>query len=113
MHTGTITSWTWGAVLGGLMAFGLAYNGLVGWLERHGYDHGYTALLVVGGVGVTVLASAILIGWSDALRVLACFAASGTPMVIGSVWRYATERTEEEKALLNAAREELHGGDAA
>ena len=53
-------SWvTMGAVLLGLLVFGLLYNWLVGWLEANGHDRGYTAFLVVGGTAVTLVGAAL------------------------------------------------------
>lgn len=38
----------------GLLVFGVIYNLVVGWMERNGYDEGYTAIMVVVGVLVTL-----------------------------------------------------------
>ena len=92
-------------VLGLLFLFGAAYNLLVAWLEHKGYDEGYTSLLVVGGVLVTLAASALLVGWYNALLVLLCFAASGLPMILGSLARYARAR----RAALDHALAEIKG----
>jgi flagellar biogenesis protein FliO len=68
-----------------LLAFGLAYNWLVARAERAVPDHGYTAVWVIGGVLITVLATIPLIGWQNALTVLAAFGASGLVMTLGSI----------------------------
>ena len=93
----------WGvisSVFGMLFAFGFAYNLVVAWMERHGYDEGYTAILVVFGVLVTLGGVAILDARS-ALIALAAFAASGFWMVVGSISRYAQARGSDQRDLVN------------
>lgn len=90
-----------GVVYGGLFAVGAAYNALVAWLERHGYDEGYTAILVVIGTLITLTGVAVLC-WEAALLALGAFAASGFWMVVGSWWRYAQARKRSQEL----AREE-------
>jgi len=68
------------AVLAALVLFGLAYNWLIGRIESAVPDHGYTAIWVIGGVLVTVLATVPIIGWTAVLTVLGAFAASGLIM---------------------------------
>lgn len=83
----------------GLFVFGVAYDALVAALESRGYHEGYVALLVVGGCAVTVAASAFMIGNEAALKVFGCFAASGAPMVFGSMRRHARKRRlDKERA---------------
>ena len=79
------------SLLFGLVMFGLAYNGLVQALGER--KEGYTGLLVVGGVLVTLLAVAIL-AWQIALLMLVAFAASGTPMLIGDIGRHIWRRDQ-------------------
>lgn len=79
-----------------LFIFGIAYNYLVGWLERTGHDRGYTAYLVIAGTLVTLLLAIPIIGFFAFLIVLACFAFSGLPMVIGSSARSSNKRLEDE-----------------
>lgn len=87
-----------------LLLFGLAYNWLTAWLEQTGRNKGYTAFLVVVGTLVTVLATIPLIGFTNALVVLGAFVFSGSPMILGSIWRYMNERAEEEGGtVLDAA----------
>jgi len=95
--------WDLVAVMTGLLLFGIVYNAFVAWLERRGHDQGYTALLVVAGTLVTLLGAAVIIGLEDALVVLACFAASGLPMIVGSIARHVQERAkmwDEAKRIL-------------
>jgi len=81
----------------GLFAFGVAYNWLVIQLNRRGYDDGYTWLLVVVGVGVTVLAAGFTIGWLAVLVLLVYFAASGLPMALGNIYRHVKARRAEQE----------------
>jgi hypothetical protein len=84
-------------VLIGLFMTGWAYNSLIEYLSDR--IHGYTALTVVAGVLVTIGGMA-LVDWRAAAIALACFAASGTPMVIGDIARTVRRR---EKAIRIAA----------
>lgn len=91
----------WGkvaAVYGSLFVLGFAYNALVAWLEKMGYDEGYTALLVVFGTLLTLTGVAVL-SWRWAMVTLGAFAASGFWMVVGSWWRYARARRHAQDAL--------------
>ena len=83
------------ALYGGLFVFGSAYNAIVGRLESNGLDEGYTSDLVVGGVLVTVAATAPLVGYRRAALVLGAFVASGLPMSIGAKIRYRRMRERE------------------
>ena len=100
-----------GYVLVGLLLFGLAYNSFVAFLENRHHDQGYTAVLVAVGVFVTVAATALLIPVNDVLIVLLAFAASGTPMFVGSIWRHVQRREAEARELLGLAKELLNDGD--
>ena len=91
-----------------LFSFGVAFNQMVTWLEFQDWEEGATALLVVFGVGYTILAISVLIGNFDVL--LWGFAASGTPMVVGSWIRYARQRAQERKGAHDCAMENLHNG---
>jgi membrane protein DedA with SNARE-associated domain len=92
-----------------LFVFGIVYNWVVGWLERKGYDRGYTALLVVLGVGVTVALSGFLIGMQATLLVTACFVASGLPMIVGSIVRYVDTRSGGERVVDRVLQKRLEG----
>lgn len=86
-----------GGVIGGLALFGLIYNALVEDFERRGWAMGYTAFLVVLGTLFTLAGAGLLIGWRNAAKVLACFGASGFPMIVGSVGRYVREREQDQR----------------
>lgn len=90
-----------------LFVFGVGYNELVAFLERQGYDRGYTALLVVGGVLVTLLGVAVLIGFEAAAVVFGSFVASGMPMIVGSMQREARKRKEDEDRAYDQAKKLL------
>lgn len=88
-----------------LLLFGIGFNIFVAWLERHGYSKGFVSLLVLAGVVVTVGMTAV-ISLAFALVTAGAFVASGTPMIIGSVWRHVRER---EKYIAALKREAWHG----
>jgi hypothetical protein len=90
-----------------LHLFGWVYNELVAWMERNGYDEGYTALLVVGGVLATLAGLAILRGLESAVYVALLFVASGTPMIIGSMARHARRRAKDEQKARDDVRKSL------
>lgn len=91
------------AVLLGLLLFGIGYNAFVSWAERRGYTEGFLSLIVAFGVFVTLCGVAIL-SIHAALLTLGAFAATGTPMIIGSILRYLKARETAKRAML----EELH-----
>ena len=91
------------ALVFGLIMFGAAYNSFVNWLGERG--EGYTALLVAGGVLVT-LAVVALVDWRAAALTLVAFAASGAPMIIGDIARNVVrrERAIRMQRLIAAAQ---------
>lgn len=95
-------------VLCALALFGSGYNRLVAEAERRGWAEGFVSLLVAVGTLGTLVGLAVVC-WPAALLALGCFAASGTPMMVGSIWRYVRRRERERLAL---AREVGHGNDA-
>jgi len=78
-----------------LFLFGLAFNALIDRWNRAGYDDGYTWLLVVIGVAVTVIAAGFTIGWTAVITLFVFFAASGLPMALGDIWRHVKARRAE------------------
>lgn len=103
MVMGATLAFDWrllGATLAGLFFFGVAFNMLVHSLD--GRHEGYTALLVVAGVLVT-LGGVALICWQAAAICLAAFAASGTPMVLGDIWRAVQRRERVLEAMRGAS----------
>ncbi len=88
-------------VLSALVLFGAAYNRVVAMAERRGWMEGFTSLAVAVGTLIT-LAGAAAISWVAALIVLACFVASGLPMMAGSIWRYIEAREAFSKEQKHA-----------
>ena len=79
----------------GLLLFGITFAVIVYRLDdRH---HGYTALLVVIGVGITVVASGFVIGWQSVIYLFLAFAASGVPMIAGDIYRAIRHREQAER----------------
>jgi hypothetical protein len=87
----------------GLVLFGVLYNQLIGWTERHGYLEGFTSLAVALGAAVT-LGGVALLSWQAALLCLGAFTATGSPMIAGSIWRYISTRKTEQENERQAAR---------
>ncbi len=73
-----------------LAGFGIAFNRVVDCLgDLH---QGYTSLLVACGTLITLAGAAFVVGWVDALLVLALFVPSGAPMIAGEVIRTIRRR---------------------
>jgi hypothetical protein len=89
--------------IGGLLSFGALYAILINWMRRQGYLEGYTAFMVVGGVIITLLVNKAVHHPQpaiDLLLELACFAASGFPMIIESAFfDYSANRRRHLRAL--------------
>lgn len=81
-----------------LFLFGFVYDRIVSWMERNGYDEGYTAILVVVGTLVT-LGGVALVDWRAATLALGAFAFSGFWMVVGSWWRHVQARRRGQQAI--------------
>jgi hypothetical protein len=87
------------AVFLGLVLFGIGYNSFISWAERQGYTEGFISFSVVLGVVVTLGGMAIL-NWKGAVTALCCFAASGLPMIVGSISRYLTSRKQAQETMV-------------
>lgn len=90
-------------VVGLLLLFSLGYNWLIARIADAVPDHGYTAIWVIGGTLVTILATVPLIGWTAAITILAAFAVSGSAMTVGSIQRHLARRKRD----LDRQRSEL------
>lgn len=90
-------------VIGALFVAGFFYNLLVAWLERKHYDEGYTAILVIGGVAITLVGIGLL-SIEVAGLMFGAFSASGFWMVIGSMWRHARKRERAQQAIIDEAK---------
>ena len=89
-----------------LLLFGVGYNYLTAWAEKTGFIRGYTAFFVVGGVIVTLAATAV-ISLAFALVTAGAFVFSGMPMIVGSMIRHK----REELRQLQRARQEARNGN--
>lgn len=89
------------AVLLGLILFGVLYNLWVEYLINRKYVEGYMSFVVAGGVAITLVFLAIL-SWQLAIMVLLGFAASGIPMIIGSISRYIRLRARDQQSMLES-----------
>ena len=69
-------------VLLSLLLFGIGYAWLVRKLRSRKADHGYTAVLVVGGNLIVTVGFGVLVGINLAALLLLCLAAAGLPMVV-------------------------------
>jgi len=90
-----------------LLIFGFGYNLITEKAEKTGFIRGYTSLFVVGGVAVTVAATAV-VNYAFAVITAVAFVFSGTPMIVGSMVRHK----REELCQLQQAREEARHGDS-
>ncbi|MCL4867769.1 MAG: hypothetical protein KJ063_02275 [Anaerolineae bacterium] len=94
------------ATMGGLFVFGTAFAMFINWLHARGYSEGYTSFLVVAGVLITLMANTLIHHQDplmDLLITLACFAASGLPMIINDVFHYAHARLSDQKYIQEQA----------
>lgn len=88
-------------ILLALAIFGVVYNRWVDSLERQGHDRGYMSLIVSLGCAVTLAGAGFIVGLKPVLWALACFVASGIPMIIGSVGRYCRARAQQKRECLD------------
>jgi len=88
-------------ILLALAVFGIVYNRWVERLERRGHDRGYMGLIVALGCTVTLVGAVIIVGLDPIRWVFACFVASGTPMVVGSISRYCRARARQRQQCLD------------
>lgn len=96
-----------GLTLALLFVFGIVYATMVRWMARKHIIEGQTATVVVGGVLVTVLASSVLNGWLATALTLACFAASGLPMMIEYIARVADNQVRDRESAERVAKDLL------
>lgn len=87
-----------------LFLLGLIYNHIIGKEER--FLEAYVAFEVVAGVLITLFGFSLIAGWKYAVVALICFAASGLPMVAGSIQRNIQKAKESHARIV--AQEESH-----
>lgn len=93
------------AVFLSLALFGIGYNAFVAWMGRRGYTEGYLSLIVALGVFATLCGVAVL-SIQAALLALMAFAASGTPMILGSIIRYLKKREDMKRSIIAEVRDD-------
>ena len=93
---------TYAIVFVALFGFGIGYNRLVGKLEHQGHDRGYMGFIVALGCTVTLLGAGVIVGWEPVAWIMMCFAASGIPMIVGSVRRHVRARARARREVLEA-----------
>lgn len=91
------------AVLLGLILFGIVYNLAVDFLASRRYSEGFMSILVALGVFCTLVGISF-ISWPMAMIALLCFAASGLPMMVGSIARYVRKRAKEQELYKNVEK---------
>ena len=83
------------------LLFGFGYNQLVAYWTKHNLMHvSWTVVVGVAGtllVPALFLFKAIMPFWQTSLYLLACFAASGTPMIAGSMHRPGQEKDQKKR----------------
>jgi len=87
-------------ILLALAIFGVVYNRWVDSLERQGHDRGYMSFIVALGCAVTLAGAGFIVGLEPVLWAFVCFAASGIPMIAGSVGRYCRARAQQRQECL-------------
>ncbi len=85
-----------------LLLLGIGYNLAIGWLERQKYIEGFVSIFVAIGV-IFILGGVAALNWQAALLVFGAFVFGGTPMIIGSIWRYMKARREGQQRDRQAA----------
>lgn len=80
----------------GAVIFGVAYAAIV-YIPLHGKHSGYTSLLVVVGVMVSLAISIAEIGLDHTLRVLMVFACTGGPMILGEAIRTKYDENKRQR----------------
>jgi hypothetical protein len=83
-----------------LLNFGILFNWLITHAEKKGWLEGYTALAVAGGVLMTLGAVAVIFPMF-ALITLGAFCFSGTPMLVGSIYRHVRNREQAIKRMID------------
>lgn len=105
--TVTINAYHLALVGTALVLFGLAYNAWVAGLEDKGHDRGYMGFIVAIGCAVTGLGFGLATSLWLLIPLLACFAASGAPMMVGSIRRHIAARDAEAAERQRLAQDRL------
>lgn len=86
-----------GLVLVLLFVFGVLYALLTNYMARRGIED-QTVWLVVVGTLATIFGASFLTGIKNALILLACFTASGFPMIVEYVVRVENAKRRDKQA---------------
>lgn len=81
--------------------FGIGYNLLVAWWHKHRFSH-VSISVAIGVMGTLVIPLAFWFDvemrfWEAGLLLLACFTASGVPMIVGSMKRTAARKDNKKR----------------
>lgn len=85
----------------GLFVFGVLYAYLIYWMRRRNWLEPYTAFMVVFGTVITLTINKFIHhpNWTvDLLLELASFAASGLPMIAGSIVTHSVAIERDQSA---------------
>lgn len=82
-----------------LAVAGYAYDRFIVTPIEAYHQHPFTAGLVIAGVLFTLAGAAAVIGLTDALLALACFAASGAFVTVGAARRWLTRAEADRVAM--------------
>lgn len=85
-----------------LVVWGVFFNAVTAYSERKRWTEGYLSLYVMAGVAGTLVGVAF-IDLGAALLCAAGFICTGTPMIVGSVWRHMRRREDEQRAARREA----------
>lgn len=93
--------------IGALLLFGALYATLINWMRKKGHLEGFTSFMVVGGVLMTLIINKAIHHPEPAIDLLielACFAASGLPMIIESAFfDYSAKRADYQQRLIQTS----------
>lgn len=78
-----------------LFLFSWAFNQLINYLHRRGFNDGFVWLEVVVGDTAVILAAGFTLGWGASLLLFVYFAAAGFWMAAGDIWRHVRARQLE------------------
>lgn len=106
MQTSSINYPVFILTLAVLLFFGVIYAYVVRRMAEAAVQ-GQTAYTVVVGVGVTVVASGMLIGWENVMLLICCFGASGLPMILEYVSRVHREQKRDRSEAKAVAKDLL------
>jgi hypothetical protein len=89
------------------LLFGFGYNALVAYWTKHNLMHVSWAV-VIGVTGTLLIPALFWFGntmpfWQSILYLLLCFAASGTPMIAGSMHRTVQAKDDKKRRHLGNA----------